>query len=171
MARNSQWDRLATRWLATHNLLTRTLLILFIYKRYRFHDGNLLLGIVNLRWLLLFFIKWERWAVLDISKFFVQRRGCSYMYTLPLIYGRSIKWRQTIEMSGNISDGNFLGGNFPGGNFEGIVWWVGITRVGIFREPILRKSLCHLFHILKDITILCHYLLKNDNFLRKTSND
>ena len=30
---NSQWDRLATRWLAAHNFLTRTLVILYIYKQ------------------------------------------------------------------------------------------------------------------------------------------
>ena len=32
------------------------------------------------------------------------------------IYGRSVKWRNTInEIGGNIPRGNFLGGNFPGG--------------------------------------------------------
>ena len=42
-----------------------------------------------------------------------------HVYTPPPIYGKSVKWRKTInEMCGNISGGNFLGGNFPGRDFS-----------------------------------------------------
>ena len=52
----------------------------------------------------------------DIKIFRPGRR--MYMYTLS--YGRSVKWRKTInEMGGNIPGGKFLGGNFPGGDFPG----------------------------------------------------
>ena len=51
----------------------------------------------------------------------------------PPIYGRSDKWRNTInEMDGNILGGNFWVGIFRGKLFQGGVWWVGIFRVGIF---------------------------------------
>ena len=57
------------------------------------------------------------------------------VHVLSPIYGRSVKWRKTInEMGGNIPGVNFLGGNFPGEIFQGWVWWVGIFRVGIFLE-------------------------------------
>ena len=53
----------------------------------------------------------------------------------PPIYGRSVKWRKTInEISRNIPGGNFLGGNFPADNFPGGIWWVGIFLVGSFPE-------------------------------------
>ena len=43
----------------------------------------------------------------------------SFYLTFP-IYGRSAKWRKTInDMGGNFPGGNFLGGNFTGGNFLG----------------------------------------------------
>ena len=51
----------------------------------------------------------------NIKIFCPERR--MYMYTPPTIYGRSSKWRETInEMDGNIPGGNFLRGNFPGGS-------------------------------------------------------
>ena len=64
-----------------------------------------------------------------------------YIYTLPTIYGRSVKWRKTInEMGGNIPVGNFLRGNIKGEHFPGKVWWVrvGVLPGGIFLEPSLQ---------------------------------
>ena len=75
---------------------------------------------------------------------FLSREGDVHVHAPPN-YGRSLKWRKTVnEMGGNIPSGNFLGGNFPGGGggiFYGVVWWARIFRVGIlpggiFLEPI-----------------------------------
>ena len=60
-----------------------------------------------------------------------------FMYPLPSIYERSVKWRKAInEMSGNIPGGNFLGGNFPEVAFQGGDWWVEIFRGEIFQGEI-----------------------------------
>ena len=100
-------SQLLACWLAAHNM---------------FHDGNLSLDIVNLRWLLLFFLKWE-----DV-----------HVHSPP-IYGRSIKWRnseerQLMKWVGIFQVGIFwvriFRGDFPWG-----VWWVGIFVEGIFLEP------------------------------------
>ena len=72
---------------------------------------------------------------------FFSREGDVHVHA-PHNYGRSLKWRKTInEMGGNIPGGNFLGGNFLGGIFQGGVCWLGIFLVGIlpggiFLEPL-----------------------------------
>ena len=86
---------------------------------------------------MLFFLKWEHWAVLDISKFFILGGfTCTSPPPPTPIYGRSIKWRKSEERQLMKWAGIFQVGIFRGWIFQGGVSWVGIFRVGIFLEPL-----------------------------------
>ena len=78
---------------------------------------------------MLFFLKWEHWAVLDISKFFILKDVHVHS---PPIYGRSIKWRNSEERQLMKWVGIFHLGVF----WVGIIW-VGIFQGGIFLEPVV----------------------------------
>ena len=82
------------------------------------------LDIVNLRWFLLFFLKWE-----DV-----------HVHSSP-IYGRSIKWRNSEERQLMKWVGIFQVGIFRGGFSRGGVWWVGIFRGGFSRGNLPRTVL------------------------------
>ena len=117
----SKWDTLNC-WRVGSQLITCWLVVTqySTFTNDRFYYGNLSLDIFNLRWLLLFCLKWE-----DVHS--------------PPIYGQSIKWanseeRQLMIWVGIFQVGIFwvgifqgsdfpgrslMGGNFPGGNFSG----------------------------------------------------
>ena len=71
----------------------------------------------------------------NIKIFCTERR--MYMYTPPTIYGRSSKWRETI----NEMDGNIPGGNFPRGNFPGESWMSGNITGGNFSRTVSCKMI------------------------------
>ena len=121
-------SQLLACWLAAHNM---------------FHDGNLSLDIVNLRWLLLFFSSG------NIEPFWTYQNFSSWKDVhvhSPPIYGRSIKWRnseekQLMKWVGILQVEIFWLGIFWGEIFLGGVWWVGIFRVGIFPGGIFQEPL------------------------------
>ena len=108
-------------WLATRNgidsqLICSQLYIYSIFTNDRFHDGNLSLDMINLRWLLLFFIKWEHWAVLEIWKCFFQGGGCACTLSPQLMDEVLCEERQLMKWVGIFQVGIFggnSGGNFP----------------------------------------------------------
>ena len=66
-------------------------------------------------------VSWENSKPSRRYQNFLSREEVVHVHCSP-IYGRSVKWRKTInEMGGNIPGGNFLGANFPGGNFPRIL--------------------------------------------------
>ena len=93
------------------------------------------------------------------------------MLSLFAIYGRSVKWRKTInEMRGNIPGGNFPGGNFAEGNFprtliytlffqkhspRSVLWK---TYIEILRK-IYRNRLCksRFFNKVDYVTVYFHF--------------
>ena len=112
----SQWDTLPTDWLVAHNLLTRTLVILDICKRYILWWKS----VARHCWFPLITAIFSQMRTFNRSVYIkIFHPGRMYMCTLPPpIYVRSIKWKKTI---------NEMGGNIPGG-----VWWVEIFQVRIF---------------------------------------
>ena len=110
----SQWDTLATDWLVAHNLLTRTLVILDICKRYILWWKS----VAGHCWFTLITAIFSQMGTFSRSVYIkIFHTGRMYMCTLPQpIYVRSIKWKKTInEMGGNI----FLGGRIFQGEFDG----------------------------------------------------
>ena len=65
----------------------------------------------------------------------------------PPIYGRSVKWRKTVNEMGV----NIPGGNFPEGILQWGVWWVAIFQVGIFPRGNLPRTIQYICWITKII--------------------
>ena len=80
---------------------------------------------------MLFFLKLEYWAVLEISKFFVQGGGCTCTLSRRFMNEVLSEERQLTKWPGI-----FQVGIFRVGIFQGAVWWVVIFPVGIFLEPL-----------------------------------
>ena len=129
----SQWDTLPTDWLVAHDLLTRTLVILDICKRYILWWKS----VARHCWFPLITTIFSQMRTFSRSVYIkIFHPGRMYMCTLPPpIYVRSIKWKKTI---------NEMGGNIPGG-----VWWVEIFQVRIFPGEIFLEPYNNLLGLYK----------------------
>ena len=102
----------------------------------------------------------------NIKIFCPERR--MYMYTPPTIYGRSSKWRETInEMDGNIPGGNFLRGNFPGGSLmSGNITGGNFPGGGeIFLEPFLAKWSLTIFTVTSIKKVYMYFVFLLSSFI------
>ena len=112
----SQWDTLPTDWLVAHNLLTRTLVILDICKRYILWWKS----VARHCWFPLItaiFLKWEHLAVLYISKFFIQGGCTCALSPHPFMYEVLSERRQLMKWVG-IFQGEFDGWKFSRWGFS-----------------------------------------------------